>query len=239
MKLPTVLEGRKGETREAPPPSRSRWAPHRWTRGEVLNDPRLQVGEGIELFISKLAEEKMRNHSLAHAAERREVMGLMLGGFYTHEKSSYALVRDAVTTDLEASSVRVRFDRAGFERLFESLENCAFDYIIVGWYHSHPGHGCFLSSTDIKTQECLFKDRHHSALVLDPVGEEIRAFYLEDGEVRERPFVVYWEDYQSPYRSRALKTRRVRSNPNGVSPPEGGLGLTQTFHEDGDEGVEE
>ena len=33
-----------------------------------------------ELYISKLAEEKMRNHSIAHAAERREVMGLMLGG---------------------------------------------------------------------------------------------------------------------------------------------------------------
>ncbi|NJL57944.1 hypothetical protein HC928_24580 [bacterium] len=27
---------------------------------------------------------------------------------------------------------------------------------IVGWYHSHPGHGIFLSGTDLNTQRLSF-----------------------------------------------------------------------------------
>jgi proteasome lid subunit RPN8/RPN11 len=239
LKPPTVLQGKERDILEAPPPPRKRWAPHKWVKEESLESLKEKEGKVIELFISKLAEEKMRNHSIAHAAERREVMGLMLGGFYRNEGNVYSIVRDVVTTDLEASSVRVRFNRGGFEQLFESLDGCGFDYIIVGWYHSHPGHGCFLSSTDIDTQKSLFSGRQHTALVLDPIAEEIRAFYLENGEVLERCFGVYWDDYQNPYYNRAVKMRKVRSNPDGMPSPEGGLGLSKTLHENRDESVEE
>jgi len=239
LRPPTVLKGKERNISEVPPPPSKRWAPHKWVRGDSLESFNQKDGKGIELFISKIAEEKMRNHSIAHAAERREVMGLMLGAFYKHEGTVYAIVRDVVTTDLEASSVRVRFNREGFEQLFESLDSCGFDYIIVGWYHSHPGHGCFLSSTDIDTQKSLFSGRQHTALVIDPIAEEIRAFYLEKEEVLERCFAVYWDDYQNPYYSRAVKMRRVRSNPDSVPSSEGGLGLSKTFHEYRDEGVEE
>lgn len=27
--------------------------------------------------------------------------------------------------------------------------------MVVGWYHSHPGFGCWLSSVDINTQQVL------------------------------------------------------------------------------------
>ena len=37
-------------------------------------------------------------------------MGLLLGGIYRHEGGEYALVRDVVTTDLDATEVSVRFD---------------------------------------------------------------------------------------------------------------------------------
>jgi len=151
----------------------------------------------------------------------------------------YALVRDVVTTDLEASAVRVRFKRGGFEYLFESLDSCGFEYLIVGWYHSHPGHGCFLSTTDIDTQRTMFAGRYHTALVIDPIAQDVRAFYLEGDEVKERPFVIYWDEYQNPYYTRAVRVRKKESDPDGVPPPKGGLGLTQTLHEDGDEGVEE
>ncbi len=193
---------------------------------------------GVELFISKLAEEKMRNHALAHSIERYEIMGLMLGRFYTYGGGVYALVKDVATPDLEASAVRVRFKRGGFEQLFESMDSCGFDYIIVGWYHSHPGHGCFLSSTDIDTQRAMFEKRHHTALVIDPIAKDIRAFYLEEGRVRERPFVIYWGEYQDPYFARALRVKRKNSDPDGVTSSKRALALTKPLHQDRDEGVE-
>ena len=236
MRPPTVLEGREVEIRELVPPPRSRWAPHKWLGGRGLRIGERE-GERIELFISKVAEEKMRNHASAH--EHREVMGFMLGGIYSHDGKEYALARDIVTTDLEASSVRVRFDREAFEGLFRSLDECGFNYIIVGWYHSHPGHGCFMSTTDIETQRTLFGKRHHTALVIDPVNRDIEGYFMDGGDVRERAFAIYWDEYQDPYSSRTVRRRKTHSDPDGVPLPERGLGLPQPFHENGDEGVEE
>ena len=146
-----------------------------------------------------MAEEKIRNHAMSRLDPRMEIMGLLLGTVYRHDEREYVLVRDVVTTDLDASLVSVRFDRQGFEKLFESLDDIGFDYLIVGWYHSHPGHGCFLSQTDVDTQVSMFNRPFHSALVIDPVNHEIETFKVENGRSQHRPFAVYWDEYQNPY----------------------------------------
>lgn len=41
---------------------------------------------------------------------------------------------------------------------------------LVGWYHSHPGFGCWLSMVDIQTQKSFERLHPRSvALVIDPV----------------------------------------------------------------------
>lgn len=41
---------------------------------------------------------------------------------------------------------------------------------VVGWYHSHPGFGCWLSSTDCNTAQIFEKECPRSvSVVIDPV----------------------------------------------------------------------
>jgi len=41
---------------------------------------------------------------------------------------------------------------------------------VVGWYHSHPGFGCWLSSVDISTQQLFERlDGRSVAVVIDPI----------------------------------------------------------------------
>jgi proteasome lid subunit RPN8/RPN11 len=42
--------------------------------------------------------------------------------------------------------------------------------MIVGWYHSHPGIGCFFSGTDRETQRHIFPNPWNVAAVGDPVA---------------------------------------------------------------------
>lgn len=44
------------------------------------------------------------------------------------------------------------------------------DLLIVGWYHSHPGLGCFFSGTDRETQRHVFPNPWNLAAVGDPVA---------------------------------------------------------------------
>ena len=144
MSQPVIVADHQAEMKELPPPARERTRPHKWLTDKRLEEYRLMEKAGLELYVSKLAEEKIRNHALVHMNERKEVMGLLLGGRYRHNGAEYALVRDVATTDLDATDVSVRFDPRAFEKLFASLEEIGFRYVIVGWYHSHPSYHCFM-----------------------------------------------------------------------------------------------
>jgi proteasome lid subunit RPN8/RPN11 len=205
---PLIVGAEEGRISERPPPV-TRLMPHKWLRPASREGYDERRAQGYELYVSKVAEEKMRNHALGRISDRLEVMGLMLGSIHRHEGTTYALVRDVATTDLEASSVYVRFSRGGWEQLFSSLDDCGFNYVIVGWYHSHPGHGCFMSPTDVDTQRGIFNQPYHSAIVVDPINREIEAFGLREALPVPRPFAVYWDEFQDPYYGVSVRRREL------------------------------
>lgn len=209
MSSPSIVGSKERPIREREPPPKERRTAHKWLNERAKEEYVDLEEKGFELYVSKLAEEKIRNHASGASSARLEVMGLLLGNVFRSNGNEYALVRDVATTDLDSSSVRVRFARDGMERLFASLEDAGFNYLIVGWYHSHPGHRCFMSPTDVETQRGLFNKRYHSAMVIDPISKEIEAFYLEGGKVRSRPFAVYWDEFQNPYFGETVRRKRL------------------------------
>lgn len=147
-----------------------------------------------DLYISEKALKSMLSHCAAHRDERLEVMGFMLGDRYKWNGEFYTKVVDTATTELDATSVSVRFARDAFERLFEELEERNENKIIVGWYHSHPGHGCFMSGTDLATQKEMFNKPFHFAAVIDPVNMDMRAYALDGEECVERRYAIFSSD---------------------------------------------
>ena len=214
MTKPKIVGSSERQMQDKSPPGPERIGPHEWLSVSSLQKYIGSEQKGFDLYLSKMAEEKIRNHAISRLDPRMEIMGLLLGTVYRHGGRDYVLVRDVVTTDLDASLVSVRFDRQGFEKLFESLDDIGFDYLIVGWYHSHPGHGCFLSQTDVDTQVSMFNRPFHSALVIDPVNHEIETFKVEHGRSQHRAFAVYWDEYQDPYdgESALLSSSRDEKN---------------------------
>lgn len=50
---------------------------------------------------------------------------------------------------------------------------------VLGWFHSHPDLGCFLSKTDLITQQFCFPESYQVALVVDPFRDELEFFTLD------------------------------------------------------------
>lgn len=54
--------------------------------------------------------------------------------------------------------------------MLEMLRQVNRTQVVVGWYHSHPGFGCWLSSVDINTQQSFEQlDKRAIAFVIDPI----------------------------------------------------------------------
>lgn len=142
------------------------------------------------LYLSRSAVETIREQGDRDAKAGKETMGLLAGSLYAWNGARYGLVRDAVTGGLEADAVSVRF-AADRGHLFESLDALPYDWVLLGWWHSHPGYSCFLSGTDIDTSTRMFNSPHHRAVVIDPVARDLRSFQVVDGRAVDTPWAVY------------------------------------------------
>lgn len=97
-----------------------------------------------------------------------EVMGLMLGEFI----DDYTIkVVDVFSMPQSGNSVSVEsVDEAFQAEMLELLSQTGRTEAVVGWYHSHPGFGCWFSGTDVNTQ-ASFEQLHPRVVgvVVDPV----------------------------------------------------------------------
>jgi 26S proteasome regulatory subunit N11 len=97
-----------------------------------------------------------------------EVMGLMLGEFI----DDYTVkVVDVFAMPQSGTGVSVEAVDDPFQaKMLEMLKQVGRPEMVVGWYHSHPGFGCWLSSVDVNTQQSFEQlGKRVVALVIDPI----------------------------------------------------------------------
>ncbi len=144
---------------------------------------------GTELFMGKSVISKMAFHADLGFADNKEVMGLIMGSLYVDDEGEYAVAEGTATSGLVATDVSVRFDPDSIEDLFSSIDENKCN-TVIGWYHSHPGFGCYMSDVDVKTHKEIFGGRTGFSAVLDPSDETLMVFVNEDGKIRPARMIV-------------------------------------------------
>lgn len=138
-------------------------------QGQVSGDgegdtPQVDTAETVQ--ISSLALLKMLKHG--RAGVPMEVMGLMLGEFV----DDYTVnVIDVFAMPQSGTGVSVEAVDPVFQtKMLDMLKQTGRPEMVVGWYHSHPGFGCWLSGVDIQTQQSFENlNKRAVAVVIDPI----------------------------------------------------------------------
>lgn len=118
------------------------------------------------VHISSLALLKMLKHG--RAGVPMEVMGLMLGEFvdeYTVQVVDvFAMPQSGTGVSVEA------VDPVFQTKMLDQLKQTNRPQVVVGWYHSHPGFGCWLSGVDMNTQQSFEAlNKRAVSIVVDPI----------------------------------------------------------------------
>ncbi|KOS14826.1 mov34-domain-containing protein [Malassezia pachydermatis] len=118
------------------------------------------------VYISSLALLKMLKHG--RAGVPMEVMGLLLGTIVDDYTVS---VVDVFAMPQSGTGVSVEAVDPVFQtKMLDMLKQTGRSEVVVGWYHSHPGFGCWLSSVDINTQQSFEQLNPRAvAIVVDPI----------------------------------------------------------------------
>lgn len=118
------------------------------------------------IHISSLALLKMLKHG--RAGVPLEVMGLMLGDFV--DEFTIRVI-DVFAMPQSGTGVSVEAVDPVFQtKMLDMLKQTGRPEMVVGWYHSHPGFGCWLSSVDVNTQQSFEQLNPRAvAVVVDPI----------------------------------------------------------------------
>ena len=120
----------------------------------------------------------------AHVAEQLEnEVGGFLIGFLAGDglTVTHALpAREAV-----GSAAQLTFPPESWSAVYAVIEERNQGERLVGWYHSHPGHGVFLSAYDQFIQTSFFPEEGQIAMVIDPQSGEEGVFVTRNSKIQD------------------------------------------------------
>ena len=149
----------------------------------------------VDILISERAFRAAQVH--ADSSLQREVAGILFGPHPEKQPDGRYVVHisDAIVakhTRMQGASVTYTPESWRYvnDRLAEMYPND--EAVIVGWYHTHPGFGIFLSGMDKFIHQNFFTQICHVALVLDPLTLEIGFYCWDRGLSRVDKYDFPW-----------------------------------------------
>jgi proteasome lid subunit RPN8/RPN11 len=123
---------------------------------------------------------KIRQH--ARSSMKAEVCGVLIGNT-EHERMTV----EACIAGINAAQggAHVTFTQDTWEHIYKIKDKDFPDHKIVGWYHSHPGFGVFLSEHDLFIQQNFFSNPQQVAWVYDPHTDEEGCFGWVGGSIEK------------------------------------------------------
>lgn len=148
--------------------------------------PSFQLDDGLMVQIEQHAYSQLS----------AEVGGVLMGTASPEGTTIHGFIP---ALSASAEQVTLTFTHDVWEEILSMARDQFPDYDIVGWYHTHPTFGIFLSEYDLFIQQNFFNNPGHFALVIDPV-QGLYGWFANtpDGGVQE---IVSGQTHSGPRRA--------------------------------------
>ena len=126
----------------------------------------------VSVFMTQPAYSRICIHSVSDMYN--EVGGFLVGQWCADDKKrgQFIVVEHALPARYtKQSSVHLTFTQDSLVDIHDQIENNHKGAIIVGWYHTHPRMGIFLSHYDAWLHNYFFPEKWQVALVVEPHAE--------------------------------------------------------------------
>ena len=130
-------------------------------------------------------------HLHGQSSSEIEVCGVLVGDVFQDARGPYLLIDQCVAGNgAESKSTNVTFTAETWQHIQDTMDRQHPDRKILGWYHTHPGFGIFLSDMDIFICDHFFNLPWQVAFVYDPISGEEGNFVWRQGKPTREPILV-------------------------------------------------
>ena len=140
----------------------------------------LPIGERVEenknIYISQPVYKEI--HKFTQNKTTNESGGMLIGNVIEEFGKTNIIVNGFIEAKFcEATPTTLKFTHETWEFVHKEMDKKFPGQKILGWIHTHPDFGIFLSEYDKFIQENFFKEDYQIAYVVDPI-QDIEGFYF-------------------------------------------------------------
>ncbi|MBI3831066.1 MAG: Mov34/MPN/PAD-1 family protein [Planctomycetes bacterium] len=139
-----------------------------------------EIQSDYRVFFTEEAYDKMKAH--AATTNEVEICGVLVGEVKRDSNGPFLSI--CATIEGKHSNnygAQVTFTHQTWDHINAQMDKEFAKKRIVGWYHTHPGFGVFLSKMDMFIQENYFNMPFHVAVVIETKKHEEGCFAWVDG----------------------------------------------------------
>ena len=140
------------------------------------------------LVVDSEVVRQIRQH--ARSSEKAEICGVLIG---QDREQRIEVTASIEGQNAEEAGAHVTFTQDTWEHIYAVKDKKYPDERIVGWYHSHPGFGVFLSEHDTFIHKNFFSSPGQVAWVFDPHSDEEGCFGWVGGQIERLTRIALYD----------------------------------------------
>lgn len=160
----------------------------------------------IKVYINQAAYKSIEK--LAQSDTSKELGSFLVGTVEENLGSFHVIITDVIEAKFtDASASTLTFTHETWEYVHQQMADKYPDKKILGWQHTHPSYGIFLSNYDMFIQENFFNLPFQVAYVIDPV-QHLRGFFQwKENKVQKLSGFFVYDDVGKEIRLNSLQKR--------------------------------
>lgn len=188
-------------------------------QGAELPENWLQFGTSqpgdVQVYIHQDVYKALEAYSLEDVTNERGT--ILLGDWSQTEDGICVVISEYVEARYtEASAATLTFTHKTWEYVNSVREKDYPDLRIVGWQHTHPGYGVFLSNYDLFIQQNFFNLPFQVAYVIDPVQDQRGFFQWLDGKICPVPAYRIYDRARRPIKIPKRRPQKQTGKSDGL-----------------------
>lgn len=149
-----------------------------------------------------------------------EICGVLVGTWGKDESGPFVTITESIRGEAATSKfAEVTFTHETWAKINHEMDTRFTNQSIVGWYHTHPDFGIFLSDRDVFIQQHFFSNPGNVAYVIDPVRKTEGTFTWQGGKPALAPHYWVGDKVQIAGAATCLETKSQPAGPAGSTAP--------------------
>lgn len=166
--------------------------------------------DDVKVYIKQDVYKALEKYSLSNTS--KELGTILIGDYCEHMGKTHVVISNYIEAKYtDASASTLTFTHETWDYVHKQHDLLYPNKKIIGWQHTHPNYGIFLSNYDLFIQDNFFNMHFQVAYVIDPIQNIKGFFQWKNGKTEKLKGYYVYDEVGKPIK---IEQKKIESSQN-------------------------